>query len=79
VSEAQASRELADVVALVGGYERDPDALGARPASSPDAMHVRVGVVRRIEVDHVGDPTDIDSSRGDVGGDEHVDRARLEA
>jgi hypothetical protein len=35
--------------------------------------------VRRIEVDHVRDPGDVDAPCRNVGGDEHVDRARLEA
>jgi hypothetical protein len=53
--------------------------LGARPTGSTDAVHIRLAVVRRIEVDHVRDSGDVDSPRGDVGGDEHVDGTRLEA
>ena len=79
VREPQASGELADVATLVCGDERDPDPLGTGPAGSPDAVHVRLAVVRRIEVDHVRDSGHIDAARGDIGGDEHVDRTRLEA
>src|SRR5205814_2723699 len=71
--------ELADVVTLIGGHKRDPDALGSSPAGASDAVHVGLAVMRRIEVDHVGDPGDVDSAGSDVGCDEYVDRARLES
>jgi hypothetical protein len=35
--------------------------------------------VGRVEVDDVRDAHDVDAACGDVGGDEHVDRTRLEA
>jgi hypothetical protein len=35
--------------------------------------------MRRIEVDHVRDPGDVDSAGGDVGRDEYLHRARLES
>jgi hypothetical protein len=35
--------------------------------------------MRRIEVDHVRDPGDVDSAGSDVGCDEYVDHARLES
>jgi hypothetical protein len=79
VSQAQTAGELANLVPLVGGYESDPDALGAGASGAPDAMDVGVAVVGRIEVDHVRDPRDVDPPGGDIGGDENVDRARLEA
>jgi hypothetical protein len=79
VREAKTSRELAHVVTLIGRDERDPDAAGSSAGRAADAVHVRVGVVRRIEVDHVRDPRHVDAARGDVGRDEHVDHARLEA
>jgi hypothetical protein len=35
-------------------------------------MHVGLGNVREIIVDHVGDPLDIDSASRDVGGYENI-------
>jgi len=35
--------------------------------------------MRRIEVDHVRDPGDVDSAGSDVGCHEYVDRALLES
>ena len=79
MTQAKAACELAHVVTLVGGDERDPDAAGAGAAGTADAVHVGVGGVRRIEVDHVRDSGHVDAPCGDIGGDEHVHDARLEA
>ena len=38
-----------------------------------------LAVLRRVEVDHVRDAVDVDAARGDVGRDERVDLAGLEA
>ena len=41
-------------------------------------MHVVFRRVRQFEVDHVRQFVDVEAARGDVGGDEHLDRAVLE-
>jgi hypothetical protein len=50
-------------------------------AAIPEAGAVNVGVavLGGVEVDHVGDVVDVDSARGDVGGDQGVVVAALEA
>ena len=48
------------------------------PAGTADAVDVAVAVVRRIEVDDVRDPGDVDAAGGDVGRDQRVDMAGLE-
>ena len=48
-----------------------PDA-PARPGS-PDAMHVGFGDVGDLEVDHVADAADVDTTRSDVRRDENVE------
>ena len=54
------------------------DAGGAGAAGAADAVHVGLGVVRRVEVDHVRDAADVDSAGGDVGRDQRVDLEGLE-
>lgn len=53
MAQAEPAGELAYVVTLIGGHQRDSDALGSGAAGSSDAVHVGVAVMRRIEVDHV--------------------------
>jgi hypothetical protein len=53
VGQAQPAGEFANVVTLIGGHKRDPDALGSGAAGSSDAVHVGLAVMRRIEIDHV--------------------------
>ena len=60
---------------VLGRDERDARARPARAAGAADAVGVGVGVVRRIEVDDVGDVVDVDAAGGDVGGDERLDAA----
>ncbi len=50
----------------------------AGPAGAADAVHVRLGVVRDVVVDDMRDAFDVQTARGDVGGDQDVDRAVLE-
>ena len=56
-----------------------PMPVRARAAGAADAVHVALAILRRIEVDDVRDAVDVDAARGDVGGDERVDAAGLEA
>jgi len=51
--------------------------LPARPVR-PMRLYVVLGDVRQFVVDHVRQQLDIESARGDVGGDQHVDGALLE-
>ena len=77
--EVQFRGDLADVPVLVGRDERDADTFGAGAARAAGPVDVSVTVGRRVEVDHVGDSAYVDPAGGDVGGDERVDFAGLEA
>ena len=79
VIEPELAGELRDVAVLVWRQERDPDARAAGAAGAADAVHVGLAVGGRVEVDHVRDPLHVDPARRDVGRDERVDRAGLEA
>src|SRR5688572_7420442 len=64
---------------LLGVAERNGGAALARAARAADAMHVGLGDVRQLEVDDVADVVDVDAARGNVGRDQHLDLATLEA
>ena len=53
--------------------DRRPGAAGA--AGAAGAVHVRLRVLRKVVVDHVGEVRDVDPARGDVGGDEEAEAA----
>ena len=50
----------------------------AGAAGAADAVHVGLGVVRDVVVEHVRDALDVQAAGGDVGGDQDVDRAVLQ-
>ena len=58
--------------ALARGDEQDGFAGTARAAGAADAVHVGLGIVRDIEVDHVGDALNVEATGGDVGSHEDV-------
>jgi hypothetical protein len=66
------------VTLLLGTDECDPDAGPAGTSRTADAMDVGLAVGGRVEVDHVGDPVDVDPAGRDIGGDERVDGSGLE-
>src|SRR4029079_15025924 len=77
--QAEVGGDPGDVLRLLGAVEGDADPVPPRAAGAPDPVHVAVAVGGRDEVDDVGDAVDVDAARGDVGGDERVDGAGLEA
>jgi hypothetical protein len=52
--------------------ERDRHSGLPGTAGAPDAVHVRLLVVRALVVDDVGHVIDVDAAGGDVRGHEHV-------
>ena len=52
--------------------QRDGDTLTAGAAGSADPMHVRLGGTGDVVVDNVRHVLDVESARGDVGGDEQI-------
>ena len=69
----RAAREFLDPrqqAVLFGRGEARRAAAGLRARGAADAMHVILGHMGHVEVDHVADLGDVDATRRDVGGDE---------
>ncbi|HYB22779.1 MAG TPA: hypothetical protein VED41_03210 [Solirubrobacteraceae bacterium] len=79
VIEPELAGEFRDIAVLVCREERDPDACSTGATGPADAVDVGLAVGGRVEVDHVRDPLHVDPARRDVGRDERVDGAGLEA
>src|SRR5260221_659185 len=62
-----------------GGDELRGPAAAAGPPRPPDAVDVRLHVVRHVEVDDVCDLLDVESARGNVGGHDDLDPAGAQA
>ncbi len=71
---AQVSLDPFHRAGLVRGDEADDHSGGSGPGSAARAVHVVLGVRRRIEVDHRVHPVDVDPTSGHVGGDQRIDR-----
>jgi len=65
--------------AFIGCAKGNRDARSARASCATDAMHVRLGNVREIEVDDMREAVDVDAARGDVGRHEDAARTVTEA
>ena len=48
------------------------------PAGAADAVHVGFAIERQVVIDHVADALHVESARGHVGGDQHVELAAAE-
>jgi len=71
-------RDAAHVRLLLGEDERDARAGTARAARAADAVRVRLPVLGRVEVDHVGHVVEVEAAGGDVGRDQGRHAAGLE-
>ena len=76
--EVELFGDAADIEALLGRDERDALAAPTGASRPADAVHVRLLVGRRVEVDHVGDVLQVEAAGRHVGGHEHVVRTRGE-
>ena len=74
-------RQLFDA-AQIGTFflitEREGDAVIARTRGAPDAVDILLRDVGEVEIDDMAHPRHVNAARGDVGGDEQLDRARTE-
>src|SRR5690606_3894064 len=59
--------------------ERDRRPLTPGTAHAADAVRVRLGRARHIVVDHVGQLIDVETTRGDVGGDDQIGTGTAES
>ena len=64
--------------ALTRGDEKDRLTTAASATGAADAVHVRLGVIRDVVVDHVGDALDVETAGSHVGGHQDVQAAVLE-
>ena len=65
--------KAADVPAFLRCDQRNRHAALTGATGAPDAVHVRLGVLRRVVVEHMRNAIDIQAARGNVGGHQHVD------
>ena len=64
--------DRSQIIEFGPGTKRDRDPLRAGAAGTADSMHVGFWFAgRQIVVDHMRDAVDIDSTRGNVGGDQY--------
>src|SRR5690606_12773089 len=71
--------DVGDRFGILGRHERECPAFGACPAGTADAMDIVVRMPRGVEVDHVAHALDVEPAGGDVGRNQDVDLAFLEA
>ena len=62
-----------NVGCIFGNHDGKGVAAVFRAARAPDAMDVVLGMLRDVVVDDMADVRDVQSARGDVGGDEHLE------
>jgi len=65
---ARVRLDLVHAAALARGEQRNGDALLARPAGAPDAVHVILGVRRHVVVEHMRNIRNVQSAGGHIGG-----------
>src|SRR3984893_370321 len=70
VPELQVGSDAAHVPLLVGQHERDANAVAPRSGGAANPVDVRLLVLRRVEVDDVGDGVEVETPRRDIGRDE---------
>src|SRR5690606_22622988 len=64
--------------ALARGHQQQRTAFAASATGTADTVHVRLGVVWHVDVEHVGDARYIEATGSDVGGDDNVEATVLE-
>ena len=64
---------------LFGGHQGDGMAALAGPAGAADAVHVILGHIGQIQIDHMGQLLDVDAPGGNVRGHQHPHLTALEA
>ena len=70
--------DVDQVFFLVGAEQRDRVTFRTGTSGTADAMHVILGRMRQLVVDHAGHFLDVEAARGDVGGDQQFDFTALE-
>ena len=60
------------VLAILGHHDGEGVPGCSRAAGPADTMHVILGMLWHVEIDNVADVGNVQSARGDVGGNEHL-------
>src|SRR5665647_521953 len=55
-----------------------PTTMCIASAAPADAMHIVVGMMRHVEIEHMADRRNVKAARGDVGGDQQLGAAVAE-
>ena len=63
---------ISQLLALVAAHQRDRQARCTRAACSTDTMHIILGHMGKIEIDHRLQLMDVDSARCNVGSNKHL-------
>src|SRR5204863_192649 len=78
-ADAHVALDAAGVAHVVLGHEGEGVAGVLGPAGPADAVDVVLGVLRDVVVDDVRDAGDVEAAGGDVGRDQDLEAAGLEA
>ncbi|VVE71164.1 hypothetical protein PPN31119_03838 [Pandoraea pnomenusa] len=70
--------DLREQLMFVHADERHGFAIRPCATGAADTVHIVFRDFRQVEVHHVRQLVDVDPARGDVGGDQHLERAALE-
>src|SRR5215472_10065187 len=68
-----------DGLAVLGRRDGIGTAVAPRAAGAADAMHVVLGMVRHVEIEHVGQALDVEAACGHVAADQEADLVVFEA
>src|SRR5690606_18156251 len=68
----------AEQATLAWGHETDSSTTAPGAASAADAVNIRLGVDRNVEVDHVTDAVDVEASGRDIRCHQDVQLAALQ-
>src|SRR5712691_6623630 len=74
----EAGSNATDVALLIRKDERAATTGAAGTAGPPDAVHVALVVLGRVEIDHMADRLEVEAASGHVRGDERRRATRAE-
>ena len=78
-ADGENALDAGDLGAFGAGGESGGGAAGAGAASAADAVDEVLGNLRKIVIDHVGDPFDVNAAGGHIGGHQDAILAFLES
>jgi hypothetical protein len=70
--------DILQIAALVIADKADRDAVRTRTRGAADAVDILVGHIGQLVIEHMADAGDVDTARGDIGRDQHLQMAVAE-